>query len=131
MGTKRAGLAIGDSVHKMATGFDTIAYKGKKDFIERLKAIVKTEEIDKIVIGLPLNMDGSEGDAAIKSRNLSLAIQNELGIKVALTDETLTTDSAIREIHRGKGKFNKSKDKIDMMSAILILQEYFDSKSDI
>ena len=60
--------------------------------------------------------------------NLSEAIQNELGLNVILVDETLTTDSAIREIHRGKGKFNKSKDKIDMISAILILQEYFDTK---
>ena len=127
LGSKRVGLAIGDTELKIATGFDVIEYKNRNKFIARLGEIVKREEIDLIVMGLPLNMDGTEGDGAIKTRNTAALIKSGLKIDVKFEDERLTTVQALKELHSREGRVGKSRGKIDMIAAILILQQYLDS----
>lgn len=125
-GKRRVGLAIGNTQFKIATAYKTVEYKSKDKFVEVLRAIVKELEIDRIVMGLPRNMDGSEGDSANFSRRIAETIKRELRIKVEFVDERLTTSEAIKQIHQIGKKSGKSKETIDMLSAALILQTYFD-----
>jgi putative Holliday junction resolvase len=67
-GKKRIGLAIGDSLIKVATGYKTIEYKNTEEFIASLESIVIEEDIGLVVMGLPLNMDGSEAGRTDKRK---------------------------------------------------------------
>lgn len=125
-GKKRIGLAIGDSRLKIATGYRTLGYGGKKNFIGAIKDIITDEQIDLVVIGLPINMDGSEGESANFSRSLAELIKRDLNLNVEFMDERLTTEQAKRQIHQAQQKVGKSKEKIDMLSAVIILQSYLD-----
>jgi putative Holliday junction resolvase len=125
-GKKRIGLAIGDTLLKVATGYITIEYKNMEEFIAILESIVDEEDIGLIVMGLPVNMDGSEGESANFSRLLAELIKRKLNLEIEFIDERLTTEEAIRQIHQADKKVGKSKKTIDMLSAAIILQAYLD-----
>jgi putative Holliday junction resolvase len=125
-GKKRIGLAIGDSLLKIATGYKTIEYKNTGEFIASLETVVNEEDIGLVVMGLPINMDGSEGESANFSRLLAELITRRLNLEVEYIDERLTTEEAIRQIHQADKKVGKSKETIDMLSAAIILQAYLD-----
>jgi putative Holliday junction resolvase len=125
-GQKRVGLAVGDSLLRVATGFNYFQYKEMRGFLDRLRTIVRDEGIGLVVIGLPKNMDGSEGAAARKVRQAAKIIKTNLAVDIDFVDERLTTMQATRRLHEGEGKVGKSRGKIDIMSAILILQTYLD-----
>ncbi|OGC94742.1 MAG: hypothetical protein A2W25_15770 [candidate division Zixibacteria bacterium RBG_16_53_22] len=127
LGTKRVGLAIADPVHRIATGLGVVEYKGLQKFIEDLKKIVDDENVRLAVVGLPLNMDGSEGVKARQARKIAGIIEEKLEIDVELIDERLTTEEAVRRLHAAEGKVGKSRAKLNMMAAIIILQDYLDS----
>lgn len=129
-GDKRIGLAIADSALGVATGFGVIEYSGKEKFIKQLRSIACDEDISLIVMGLPRNMDGSEGEAAKKSRRLAEIIREKLNIEVELVDERLTTHQAIKQVHETGGKAGADKGRVDMLSAIVILQSYLDARTD-
>ncbi len=126
-GRKRVGLAIGDTSLRVATAFDAMEYAGKEKFLKCLNSIIEKEEVTLIVVGLPKNMDGTEGDAAKNSRRLAESIRERFDIEVKLLDERLTTHQAVRQIHETGGKAGHRKERVDMLSAALILQSYFDS----
>ncbi len=128
-GDKRVGLAIADSSLGIATGFGVIEYTGRKRFLEKLGLIASDENISLIVMGLPMNMNGSEGEAAKKSRRLAESIKERLNIEVELVDERLTTYQAIKQIHETGGKSGTDKGRVDMLSAVVILQSYLDDKA--
>jgi len=125
-GRKRIGLAIGDSLLKIATGYMTLDYKNMDSFIANLEPIVIEENIGLVVMGLPLNMDGSEGKSANFSRLLAELIRRKLNLNVEFVDERLTTEAAIKQIHEADKKVGNSKKTIDMLSAAIILQSYLD-----
>jgi putative Holliday junction resolvase len=129
LGSKRIGLAIADDSLRMATGFGVIEYKGREEFLVNLKKIVAEEEIGLIIMGLPKNMNGTDGEKARQGRNMAAFIRESLLIDVQLVDEELTTDKAAREIHAGGGKVGKKRRQIDMIAAAIILQDYLDSLS--
>ena len=126
LGAKWIGLAMADWEVKIATGFDVIEYKGRPNLIEQLRAIVKSDNIELVVLGLPLNMDGSEGAKALEARKIGELIKSSLPVELEYIDERLTTVQAIKELHRMEGKVGKSRKKLNMMSAMIILQDYLD-----
>ncbi len=128
-GDRRVGLAIADSGLGIATGFGVIEYGSREKFIEKLESITGEEDISLIVMGLPRNMNGSEGEAAKKSRRLAETIKEKLNIEVELVDERLTTHQATKQVHETGGKTGADKGRIDMLSAILILQGYLDDRA--
>lgn len=128
LGKKRVGLAIGNNLLCVASAFKTIEYGSKKRFIKSLRSIVMEEEIELIVIGLPKNMDSTEGESANFSRRMAELVKEELKIEVELVDERLSTVEAIRQLHQVGEKIGKSKEKIDMLSAAVILQSYLDNR---
>jgi putative Holliday junction resolvase len=128
-GAKRVGLAIADSELGIATGLTVIQYKNKETFIENLRKIVYDEDVELLVVGLPINMDGSEGTKATEARNLAATLERELNIEVRLVDESLTSFQAERQVHAASGKVGKKRKQINMIAATLILQEYLDNLS--
>jgi putative Holliday junction resolvase len=127
LGTKWVGLAMADWEVKIATGFDVIEYEGRAKFIERLREIVANEDISLVVLGLPLNMDGTEGKKALDARKTAELIKSNIPVDLELIDERLTTVQATRELHRAERKVGNSRKKLNMMAAMIILQDYLDA----
>jgi putative holliday junction resolvase len=127
LGTKWIGLAIADWELRIATGYDVIEYKGRDKLIEQLKPLVESENIELVVLGLPLNMDGTEGAKAREARNTGALIKTSLPVELEYMDESLTTVQATKELHHAQGKVGKNRRKLNMMAAMIILQDYLDS----
>jgi putative holliday junction resolvase len=126
-GMKWIGLAIADWEVRIATGYDVIEYKGRAKLVEQLKPIIGSENIELVVMGLPLNMDGTEGTKAHEARKLGELIKANLSVALEYSDERLTTVQAIKELHLMDGKVGKNRKKLNMMAAMIILQEYLDN----
>ena len=127
-GEKRIGLAISDPLGILARPLEVIERKRSKEDYYTLLAVVEEHDVEKIVIGLPLNMDGSEGFMVRAMRAFSAELQKICKIEIIEFDERLTSHQAGRALASAspKGK-KKRKTKIDAVSAQIILQTYLDS----
>ena len=125
LGTKRIGVAVSDELGMLAQARCFIR-RNKETSLE-VKRLAEEENIGTIVVGLPLNMDGSEGPRALDSREVASNIEHVTGIKVVLWDERLSTREAEDIMIEADISRNKRKKSIDKLSAQLILQGYLDS----
>ncbi len=91
MGTKRIGVSISDENRKIATPLETIQFTNIKNLISRFKELISENNIKGIIIGLPLNMDGTEGPSAQSVKDKIKHIYNDLEIAIVLWDERLST----------------------------------------
>lgn len=127
-GDKRTGLAISDEGRFIATGICTVTAEGMKKLAIKISETIKDYDISQIVMGLPINMDGSESKRADKTQRFAKLLEETLNVPVILQDERLTTVEAY-EIMNLTGSAKKSKKKnIDTLSAEIILQEYLDKE---
>ena len=124
VGEKRIGVAMSDGLGITAQGLDTIERTDEK----ALSGIVSENDVGEIVVGLPLNMDGSEGerakDAILYAEKLK---ENYPTIRIKMWDERLSTAHAEREMIKGDLSRRKRKRSSDRMAAQLILQNYLDA----
>lgn len=126
MGDVRVGLAISDPSRILASGYGHITSKNHGHLVEQLLAISQQEDISEIVIGLPLNMDGSKGKRAEQAEKLAQLLRSKSGCTVNLVDERLTTVEAARQIHASGKKVRKG--RIDEVAATIILQAFLDGR---
>ena len=126
LGDRRIGVAISDPSCKLALVRETLFVSGEKDAIKRIGELVGENGIDTIVVGLPLNMDGSVGPRAEKTRVFAGLMRDELAVEVEFWDERLTTNIAKRTLHDAGRRATKRDGRLDQMSAVLILQGYLD-----
>ena len=96
LGEKRMGLAIGDETQAVARGFAVYTCCSLESDLEYLKNVVQREEVERIVVGLPVNMDGSLGPKAQEAVEFQCQLTQELKLPVELVDERLTTAEAER-----------------------------------
>ena len=126
-GDARVGIAVTDIMGFMANGVKTIKNKGTKKLLEELQLVLKEYNPEKIVVGLPKNMDGTEGfrvDATYKFvENLKTIYSGE----VILQDERLTSMEAKRYLCGTNTFGKKRKDVLDTVAATLILEQYLNS----
>ena len=128
VGRKTIGVAISDPLGIFAQPVETIRREGTKKDLARVGAIVREREVVTIVVGLPIQTDGSEGDSARLARGVAEKIPELIpGVDVVLQDERFTTAQAERVLIQGGVRRKKRKDVIDQMAAELILQGYLDS----
>lgn len=130
LGSKTLGVAISDSSNTIATKLTTITF-ANNDFsyaIKELFAILKSEEIDKFVLGLPKNMDGSLGFQAQSSISFKAMLEETFKKDVVLWDERLTSKMAESVMIQANLSRKKRKTKVDFVAATIILQSYLDSR---
>jgi putative Holliday junction resolvase len=121
-GKKRIGLALGAVLPKTAGVLD--GTKNKKEIISEIKKICQDNEVEKIVIGLPVMRSGSEGELAKEIRSFAENLETNLNIEVDFEEEELTSVEAESFLKKyGKG-YNKKDGKTDELAAVLILEQY-------
>ena len=125
-GDSRIGLAVSDVLGIIASPVGTVKSSGMRGDIDTIASKAKELGAETIVIGLPLNMDGSEGVRAEKTRKLASILEKVSGLEVQLIDERLTTVSAERVLDEAEMKWDKRKKVVDTISAQIILQTYLD-----
>ena len=127
-GEKRIGLAISDPTLTIAQAYKTIHFASKKNLMQQISSIVKELEIEKIVLGLPLTMKGSDSKKTTEVREFGEKLNEILSIPVIYFDERLSSVRA-HQILREYGKQpSKSRQKIDQLAAQQILQTYLDKE---
>lgn len=124
IGEKRIGIAVSDSLGYTAQGVETYARTGEGD-AAYIAARMKELGASKAVVGLPLNMNGSEGPAAQKVREFADKLI-ALGVEVDFQDERLTTVSAERMLIEADVSRKKRRQVVDKLAAVYILRAYLD-----
>lgn len=127
-GEKRIGLAVSDPLGYTAQGIETLQRKNKAQVIDALAKICAQREIGEIVIGFPINMDGSHGPKAQEVTALVPLLQKAAGVPVTTWDERLSTRQVSRVMMEGGLSRQKQKMQSDRLAATLILQSYLESK---
>ena len=123
-GERRTGLAVSDELGFTAQGLETIEADDESDIPGHVAQVAKVTGAEKIVVGLPLNMDGTESEMSRKVRDFGAALEDETSLPVIFWDERMTSMQAQRVmLEMGKKTF-KNKSVVDRISATLILQEY-------
>jgi putative Holliday junction resolvase len=128
-GEKRMGLAFCDELGLMAHGLPTILRKTKKYDMEILANLIKRHDIEKIVIGYPVRLDGSEGIQCEKVNRFAAVLENTFSLPVIRWPETMSTKEAEEMLMNSGYGWKKRKEKVDKLAATLILQGYLDSLS--
>lgn len=125
-GTKTIGVAVSDGLRITATALETIRRKKFSQDAARLSEIAAHRDITGVVIGLPRNMDGSEGPRAQSVRAFARNVSSRLGLPVALWDERLSTVAAERALLEADTSRARRAEVIDKMAAAIILQGALD-----
>jgi len=127
-GDRRIGLAKSDKMGMLATGLDTFVWKNDMDLpVAHITDLTKSLKIERIVIGMPLNMDGSKGRRAEITEVFASKIKEAVNLDIVFWDERLSSVEA-KEALRLQGKKNwKDKGAVDRAAACYILQSYLDS----
>ena len=126
LGSKRIGVSICDEKQLIATPFKTINRSSAKKLLEELKIIVKENNIKGIIIGNPLNMDGSSGSSAQSVKDTSNNIEKSINLPICLWDERLSTVGAFKISSQLDINVSKREKKIDENAAAFILQGAID-----
>ena len=126
VGKARIGVAVSDETGLIARGIATLQRtSGKKDF-EALARLVKANEVQHVVVGNPLNMDGSAGEQSLRMRKFAEELRSVAAVEVSLRDERSSSFAAEQLlIERGR-HWSKRKQEIDRLAAMLILQDFLD-----
>jgi len=126
-GKKFIGVAVGQELTGLATPLGSIKAKDGKPNQEQLDSFIKEWQPDLIVVGLPLNMDGSFQQLTFDAKKFGNRLANQLRLPVEFQDERLTTADAKEQLFSSGGYRNLKKDNIDAESARLIIESYFES----
>ena len=125
-GDVRTGLAISDATRFIASGIGYISPGGLEKTVAAVSESAKREGAVAIVVGLPKNMDGSEGSRAERCKKFARMLKEESGLPVSTFDERMTTMTAARYLNETNTKGKKRKGVIDTLSAQIILQNCLD-----
>lgn len=129
LGSKTLGIALSDITGKIASAYDTIRYNSYDELIIKLNEIINEFDIKEVVLGYPLNMNGSESVRSIESKNFKEILENKFNIKIYLQDERLTTMEAEKILINNNTRRKQRKKVIDKLAAVLILQTFLNKRS--
>ena len=124
LGSKRVGVAVSDELQITANPLPFIERRSWKDLLRRVASVIETYDARGLVIGLPLSLDGSEGDAAEQARRLAENFRRSLNVPVYLQDERLTTFAADLNMKTEGLKGAEIERRIDSESAAIILRDF-------
>lgn len=121
IGTKRIGIALSDFLLVTATGHSYISREPEDKAIETILKIAQENHVEKIVAGIPINMDGTKG---FQAQNCEEFVSKIKGYEIIFEDERLTSDTAEENLRQRKIDFRKDKGLVDVESACIILEQY-------
>jgi putative Holliday junction resolvase len=127
-GSRRVGLALSDPTATIAQALTTIPAEPAATLADRIVQIARSNDAERIVVGLPLRLDGSRGPEAKAAQDLAGAIRKESGLPVELVDERLTTVAAERSLIAGGVRRDKRRLSVDRVAATLMLQAHLDRR---
>jgi len=127
-GSKRIGVAVSDELEITARGLTTIIRKNQKNDLDEIAKVIRTYTVEKIVIGYPIKLDGSEGIQCEKISRFAKLLEAKLRLPVIKWDETLTTKEAEDILIQAHVRREKRKRVVDKLAATLILQGYLDNR---
>ncbi|MGI6145382.1 MAG: Holliday junction resolvase RuvX [Clostridia bacterium] len=128
IGEKRIGLAVSDELGITAQGLKTLNRTKLEDDLHRLAELIREKEINKLVVGLPKNMNGTLGPQAERVKKFVDLLTKECPCEVVYWDERLTTIAAQRTLLEADVSRKKRRNSVDRLAAVLILQGYLDKK---
>lgn len=121
IGTKRIGIALSDFLLMLANGHSYIPRLPENEALAKIQQIAKENHVQKIVVGVPYNMDGTQGAQAQDCKDFAAKIE---GYEIVFEDERLTSDTAEANLREKKIDFRKDKGLVDIESACIILEQY-------
>jgi putative Holliday junction resolvase len=129
-GARRIGLAVSDPECTVASGLDTLRVKSLREAVSLVTRLAEERGVRKVVVGFPLNMNGSEGERAREARTFAKLLEDMSGADVVLWDERLTSAQARGELGRlgVRGAAARDKARVDRVAATILLQSYLDSR---
>lgn len=128
-GTKRIGVAISDELKMMAQPLEFVPALPFAGFLERLREILREKEVELIVVGMPRNMDGSYGPAALKVQEFVAALKTAVTVPIKTLDERLTSVQANKFLIQGNVRRQERRERVDAAAAAILLQSYLDSQA--
>lgn len=123
-GDKRIGIALTDALCIISSPYEVYPNKGEEDALNHLVELVKKYNVDGIAMGLPINMDGTEGERALIHRQFGEKLEKLSNVKVSFIDERLTSAEAEEILISSGVRREKRKELIDKIAAQIILQTY-------
>lgn len=128
LGKARTGLAICDKGEMLSSPLTQINEYNRESLIEKISCLAKEKQAELIVVGLPKNMDGSEGESAENARLFAKELSESTGIKTDMQDERGTTITAHRYLNTTNTRGKKRKSVVDTLSAAIILEDYLNRR---
>jgi putative Holliday junction resolvase len=127
-GAARVGIAISDESRSIAFPRETVPARGGwTDAARRVKEALAGEDVALLVVGLPLRLDGTEGEAARRARGFGEALHAAFGVQVVYWDERLTTVAAERSLSEMGRRGSRRREVVDQSAATILLQGYLDA----
>ena len=127
-GARRIGLALSDSDGRIASPLPAIEAQSAQHALQALAAAARHHEAEGVLVGLPLRLDGSEGESARKARELAERLRELTGLQVTLWDERLTTRAAQLALSEAGARGERRRKAVDSIAAALLLQSYLDAE---
>ena len=128
VGTRTVGVAVSDALGMTAQPLTTLRRTGLRANLAELRRLAETHEVRQAVVGLPLNMDGTEGPSAAAARAFGEALAQALDIPVEDQDERLSTVAAQRALLEADVSRARRREVVDQVAAALILQTWLDTR---
>lgn len=128
-GSHRIGVAVSDPMQMFASAREVLSATSMKNVVERLVSLCAEQEIEKVVVGHPINMNGTRGPAAEAAEAFAEKLRTTLSVPVVLWDERLTTKSAQDALIEAGTRRERRKDVVDKVAAQILLQHYLDAQS--
>ena len=123
-GEKRIGLALSDPDTRLALPLTTLNRRSDKEAIAAITQIVQDQQVSQLVVGEPLNMDGSRGDSARRTASFARKLQSATGLQCVMVDETLTSIAARDRLIEAGVDLRRHPDRVDAVAAQLLLEEF-------
>jgi len=127
LGEKRIGVAVSDPTRTIAKSLTVLNRKSRKEDCERIARLIDEQQANLLVVGLPIPLNGVEGEKAAWVRDYTAVLQQHIAIPAEFWDEAMTTVQAYDSMRQRGKRAKQAKERIDAVAAAFILQSYLDS----
>jgi len=128
LGERRMGLAMSDPLRLTAQGLPTAERRNRREDMNYLKSLARRNEVSVVVVGNPINMDGSAGPQSVVAREFASKLEKHLGLEVRLWDERLTSVEANRVLRESGMRPQQRAGSVDQVAAVLLLENFLEAQ---